>query len=223
MKKNRFLCATISLILLVAIQINAQKFSVGASIGGNFQNITGTNQNGDKLKNSLVLRFAVGVNGSMVLAPDYSAQVGLLYATKGASADISNAKVNLSYLEIPINLFYKPKLGNGKLILGFGPYIGIGLGGSVKGNTNGSSYEQSVSYKKTITTTENNSTSTAYFAPLDFGGNFIAGYEFDNGFSVQLNTQLGLTDINATISGITGDKTSVNNTGFGLSVGYKIK
>jgi hypothetical protein len=43
-----------------------------------------------------------------------------------------NAELQLNYLEIPVNLVYKPVLGAGRLLLGFGPYVGFGLGGKLK-------------------------------------------------------------------------------------------
>jgi hypothetical protein len=57
---------------------------------------------------------------------------------------------------------------------------------------------------------------------LDAGANLLAGYEFSNRFSFQLNAQLGLTKINPEYEGATNDKTSAKNTGFGFSVGCRL-
>jgi hypothetical protein len=54
---------------------------------------------------------------------------------------------------------------------------------------------------------------------FDAGGNLLAGYEFANKLSFQLNAQLGLVNINPEISG--SDKTKYRNTGFGVSLGYR--
>ena len=45
---------------------------------------------------------------------------------------LGDPTLNLSYIEIPVNLLYKPVVGNGKLLLGFGPYIAYGIGGKYK-------------------------------------------------------------------------------------------
>ncbi len=56
---------------------------------------------------------------------------------------------------------------------------------------------------------------------MDVGGNIFFGYEMANGLFAQLNTQLGLIKINPKDNRITDDKTSVKNTGFGASLGYR--
>ena len=50
----------------------------------------------------------------------------------------------------------------------------------------------------------------------------LAGYEFNNKVSFQLNTQLGLTKINPEYEGSVNDKTAAKNTGFGFSLGYRL-
>ncbi|HEX2533115.1 MAG TPA: PorT family protein, partial [Chitinophagaceae bacterium] len=52
---------------------------------------------------------------------------------------------------------------------------------------------------------------------FDAGGNLLAGYEFANRLSFQLNAQLGLVDINPKMN----DESKWRNTGFGVSLGYR--
>jgi hypothetical protein len=47
------------------------------------------------------------------------------------------------------------------------------------------------------------------------------GYELNSGFSLQLNAQLGLSEINPEIDGVTADKSKWKNMGFGASLGYR--
>ncbi len=35
-------------------------------------------------------------------------------------------------MELPVHVVYKPQLGTGKLIVGFGPYVAYGITGKVK-------------------------------------------------------------------------------------------
>ncbi|HZK92717.1 MAG TPA: hypothetical protein VFC67_00815, partial [Prolixibacteraceae bacterium] len=60
-----------------------------------------------------------------------------------------------------------------------------------------------------------------YYKALDAGANAFVGYEMVNGIFCQLNMQLGLLKINSEYSDYPDDKTSVKNTGFGLSTGYR--
>ncbi len=60
-----------------------------------------------------------------------------------------------------------------------------------------------------------------YVRPFDAGANLLAGYEFGFGISFQLNAQLGLLKVNPGYDGDSNDDTSVKNTGFGISVGYR--
>lgn len=198
---------------------NAQtgKTSFALKGGVNFQNLTGKNIDGNKMNNKLKTGFVVGVNAQIPIATDFYIQPGVEFSKKGTESQNENTKVNLNYIDVPVSLVYKPMLGNGKLILGFGPYVGFGIGGKVD---NDGSDDADVKFEKEVTLTEYMS-GTAYFKPMDAGANIFAGYEKAK-LSFQLFTQLGLTNITPKIKGYTNDNSSVKNTGFGLAVGYRL-
>jgi hypothetical protein len=211
--KRQWLALLTSLIVLAATQTGYAQVNFGVRAGINFQNITGKASNGSDLNNSLKTGFHVGALAEIEIAPDYFVQPGLLFSTKGAKS-ANDSKINLSYLEIPVNFLYKPALGTGKMLLGFGPYLGVGVGGSVEtpqGNK--------------VDIEFNNSYSSFSAAPtyrrMDAGANFLAGYEFSNKFSFQLNAQLGLIKTNPNFTGVGNDESNYKNTGFGISVGYR--
>jgi hypothetical protein len=195
----------------------AQKVTYGVRAGINFQNLNGEDITGRDIDYNLKTGFHIGVNAEVPVAPDFYVQPGLLFSTKGAINEIPAAddrKIKLSYLEIPINVLYKPALGPGKLLLGFGPYIGIGVGGKIKQGSTSSDIEFDNDVK---------STDPAWVRTLkrmDFGGNLLAGYELSSKISFQLNAQLGMTNIAPKIDGKKTDY-KVKNTGFGFSVGYR--
>jgi hypothetical protein len=195
-----------------------QSITLGVRAGINFQNINGKDNAGNKLENKLKPGFHAGVNAEIPIATDFFVQPGVLFSTKGAKdKDNSDFKQNISYIEIPVNLLYKPVLGTGKLILGFGPYIAFGVGGKfTDGNT-----DFKTTFKKSITLAEALS-NKSYLKRTDAGANLLFGYELSNNLSVQLNAQLGLVKINPEIEGVTTDKASLKNTGFGVSVGYRL-
>ena len=103
--------------------------SFGIHTGVNFQNINGKDFTGNKLENGMVVGFNIGVNAQIPLASEFFFQPGLMYSIKGSDLDITgfDEEVRLGYLELPLNLLYKPILGNGHLLLGFGPYVAYGI------------------------------------------------------------------------------------------------
>jgi hypothetical protein len=229
--KRRIIILTTAMALLTTIA-NGQKTTAhsggttfGIRGGINFQNINGKDQEGNKLSNDLVTRFNIGVNAEILVGTDFYFQPGLLFTTKGArnkqvvlGQEIIST-VNLSYVELPLNLIYKPALGMGHLLLGFGPYVSLGVGGIVKYEEGGSNQHQDVKFKNEVQASDAND--VAYFKPLDAGANLLVGYEFSNKLSFQLNTQLGLIKINPQYEGAVDDKSSFKNTGFGVSLGYR--
>jgi hypothetical protein len=202
------------------------KTTFGLRAGISFQNFNGKDMAGDMLENSLVTRFSAGANVEIPVAVDFYFQPGLLFATKGSLknqviADKEyKANVNLSYLELPLNLVYKPLLGTGHLVLGFGPYLGYGIGGRARYTLGDDSYSEKVKFKNEVNLGD--ASDVTYFRAFDAGANLLAGYEFTNRLSFQLNVQLGLSKVNPNYTAVQGDKSSAKNTGFGLSVGYRL-
>ena len=175
----------------------------------NFQNLNGKDSDGDKLDNELKTGFNAGVNAEIPVGIDFYLQPGLLFSTKGAKYDFQGVEATqtISYLELPVNFLYKPELGEGRLLLGFGPYAAYAVGGKIKGGGTDIDMEFGNEVGET--------------KPFDAGANLLAGYEFSNNFSFQLNAGLGLINM---YNRPTGDsETSVKNTGFGVSLGYRFK
>ncbi len=197
--------------------------SFGIRAGVNFQNINGKDADGHKLENDMMVGFNAGVNAEIPIAPDFFFQPGLLFSTKGAKEKTEilgttiTSSIHLSYLELPLNLVYKPLLGNGHLILGFGPYVGYGIAGKAKIEGADNSFESDIDFKNETSIADNN----YVIRPLDAGANLFFGYEFANRLSFQLNTQLGLINIQPDYSGVDMGDAKMTNTGFGLSLGYR--
>lgn len=229
MKKISTLFMTLALLTGVANAQNTTAYSSGTTFGiragVNFQNINGKDEDGTRMDYDMVTRFNIGVNAEIPVGKDFYFQPGLLFNTKGAKSkevilgQDFTTRTNLSYLELPLNFVYKPAFGAGHLILGFGPYVGIGLAGEVKYEGGGTDPGRDVKFKNEVRLTDGND--KVYFKPVDAGASLLAGYEFSNRLSFQLNAQLGLTKINPKYEGAVNDKTSLKNTGFGLSLGYR--
>lgn len=178
---------------------NAQSGRFGVNAGVNFANITGKDapDNG-KLKTG----FQAGVTYDIGIADDFVIQPGLSYVQNGAKYDgLVNSKVHLNYLQLPITFQYQPELGNGNLLLGVGPYVGMGVG-QIKGDVGDASLKRDWD--------------EAGFKKLDAGGKLLAGYQLSNGLSLNLNANLGLVKLPDN-----DDPATINNTSFGVTVGYK--
>jgi hypothetical protein len=215
MKRIMMVASAIAIVTMASAQTTGT--TLGFKAGVNFQNLTGKDVNGDKLDNKLKAGVGLGVNAQIPIATEFYIQPGIEFNQKGAKSNDGNYTTSLSYIDIPVSLVYKPLVGNGHLILGFGPYVGFGVGGKIKGNGG----TADVKFDNDITISDFN-TGNAYFKRMDAGANIFAGYEMSSKLSLQLNTQLGLAKINPSIEGIPDDQSSVKNTGFGVSLGYRL-
>lgn len=207
--KTKIGCAVIAAAFFTTTSFAQSKTTFGIRAGINFQNLNGKDDNGDKLDNKLKTGFNIGANAEIPVGIDFYVQPGLLFSTKGAKYDFAGGEVktNLSYIEVPVNFLYKPELGEGRMLLGFGPYAAFAVGGTMKGGSNNIDIEfgNEVGENKRF----------------DAGANLLAGYEFSNKLSFQLNAGLGL--VNMYNRPDNDNKTSIKNTGFGISVGYRFQ
>lgn len=215
------------LLLALGFSASAQtksKVTFGLRGGFDYTNINGKDQYGQDLNFDMVPRFNAGVVVDIPLGSQFSVQPGLLYSTKGAKTNKEYlelntvADINIAYLELPLNFVYKPTLGAGNLLLGFGPYLGYGIGGKVDYDQNGVKTSDDIEFTDEYTT--DNLSNMRYYKPFDFGGNILFGYQFAGGLSAQLNAQLGMADIRAENTLQPNSKAEFKNTAFGISLGY---
>jgi hypothetical protein len=194
-----------------------------AVLGGvNLQNLNGKDMSGNKLENDMLIGFHAGVNIQLPVAPEFYFQPGLMFSTKGAknTEGVLTNTYKLSYVELPLNFVYKAPVGSGYFMLGFGPYVAYGIGGKAIYEGGAATIENDIEFKKEVESGD--PLTTVYVKPFDAGANLFFGYELPAGLFLQLNTQLGLLDINPEDSRITGDNKSIlKNTGYGLSLGFR--
>jgi hypothetical protein len=186
----------------------------GITGGVNWNNVNGKTSTGGKLDNNLKTGFTGGVNVEFPVSSGFFLQPGVEYSQKGSEFN-NGGKLRLSYIDVPVNFIYKPALGMGSMLLGFGPYVGFGINGEVKA-ANGT--ERKVTFNNNYSTSE---AEDIQFKKLDAGANFMIGYEFKSKLSASVKAQLGLININPDAN-VPGDATRYRNTGFGLSLGYRL-
>ncbi|MDA3879342.1 MAG: outer membrane beta-barrel protein [Prolixibacteraceae bacterium] len=218
---------SIVLILMLSVTFafaqsnEKEKPSFGILGGVNLQTFNGKDFSGDKLENDMVIGYHVGINVLIPVAPEFYFQPGLLFTTKGAknTSSLITSTYSISSIELPLNLVYRGSLGNGFILLGFGPYVSYAIMGNAKHDGGSLSYEPDIEFKNTIESGD--PLTTSYFKAFDAGGNVFVGYEMAGGIFVQLNTQIGMLNIKPEDNRLSDDKSVVKNTGFGLSVGYR--
>jgi hypothetical protein len=223
----------LTVIGLAVLSVTAMKAQVsfGVEAGPNFQNMVGKDSDGDKVTNGLLVGFHVGVTAGIPVAPDFLFQTGLLFSQKGsknnggliptkAAGGDYNTTTRISYIELPLHLLYRPELGSGRVLVGFGPYVAYGIAGKQKvdyGNL--PTMEQKIKFRSEIPLVDYWDIENAYYRGFDAGADIFAGYEFDMGLFVLLKTQLGLLNMITDVRDWEGES-NLKNTGFGLSVGY---
>ena len=186
-------------VLLLAVVLTGHyaqaQFSFGVRAGYQMTNVFDTK--GTKFKPG----FQVGVVGDLAVAPAFSIQPAVLFATQGwkADTDLVDASVNLNYIQVPVHFQYKVDLNGPKLLVQAGPYFGYGLGGKTKVGSISSDVKMG---------------SDETYKAIDYGVVGGVGVQFGH-IQVGVGYQLGLADINNL--GI-GD--SVKNTGLSLTLTY---
>ena len=155
--------------------------------------------------------FHVGVVGSYGFSNEFNgayANAGALISLKGGQLDygsILKANLDAYYLEIPIHIGYKHSLSENFAIFGeFGPYIGIGLFGKSKIE----SEEESISVD---TFSEDGGVKR-----FDMGLGFKLGVEINKLIPISVGYDFGLANINND-----NDGGSIKNSNLTISIGYK--
>jgi len=218
----------ISLILIFTLMVSmamAQRGEMGrtsfAILGGvNFQNLNGEDNSGKKLENDLLIGYHAGVNIQIPVATEFYFQPGLMFSTKGAeSVSVLTPTYKLSYVELPLNFVYKGQVGNGYFMVGVGPYVAYGIGGKAIYEVGSVKSESDVTFKNEVVLGD--PLMAVYVKPFDAGGNIFFGYELAGGLFMQLNAQLGMLDIKPDHYLNPDDSSTLKNTGYGISLGYR--
>lgn len=151
----------------------------------------------------------VQVGKRLFLQPGISLQGKGVSTEAGDLQDTGDSRVNMMYLEIPINLLYKINLPNlSKLILGGGPYAGMGL--------NGKERDGSPNVFRGIAGTDG-------FTNTDFGVNLIVGTELKSRLSLSLQQSIGLDNVAPVGHKFAGESTlaDIKNRVSSISIGYR--
>jgi len=190
----------------------AQSVNFGVKAGINFSNVSSSG-GGLTLTTSNTTGFHVGAVADIGFG-SLSLQPGVLYSTTGGSLNFSGGtdKLTLNYVEVPVNLLYNIPAGIGKLFIGGGPYVALGVSGkaTLSGtltSTGGGSESQNITFGSAPGDVKN----------PDFGVNLLGGFRFKSGLSFSAGYGIGL----ANLSNESGASTKNNVLSF--SIGYFFK
>jgi hypothetical protein len=133
---------------------------------------------------------------------------------KSGSFEESANQLKLHYLEVPLNFVWKFPVSMGKIVVGAGPYVAYGLGGS---------YDLDVMYNGRIISTDSHSLEFNYkdrgIAPgaqlsrFDAGANVMLSIEFKNLMVLGANLSRGYANLDRTASA------KITNSYFSVSLG----
>lgn len=218
-------------LLTTASNIIYAQTKVGIKAGVNFSNMMITNENGNKENTQSTPGFLLGLTADIPVTGDLYIQPAILYSSKGFKQETggfygsaTNFEVKASYIEVPLNMLYKPRLGAGHLLVGAGPFMAYGTGGNWSSDTDiligdiRIKGEGNVAFRNDGSI--RNDAEYTYGRPLDYGANFLAGYEFFGQLSIQFNAQVGINDLKPEVDGVKREG-KLKNKGFGISLGYK--
>ncbi len=222
-----------TLIILFAILSSSSFAQIGVRAGVNFNSVISRDPDGNEVYNDPKFNpgFHVGVTYDFPIAKDFYIQSAALlsrkgYRTKYNSKSISDkSRLNPYYIEMPINVLFAPKLGKGRILLGAGPYVAYGIGGSGKLHSNAvindaiTPQDRNVTLKFMQDVKSKKEGDYVYGKAFDYGVQVVEGYEYKGRLSVQVFGQLGLANAQPKING-EPSKNKLKNYGIGLSVGY---
>lgn len=221
------------LFFTVGTKISAQ-VQWGVKAGGNLSSMLFKDEGG-YLKVKLHPGFHVGGTADVILSENFSLQPGLLFTTKGFETGqdtrnfdiegVDRIKFTSYHIELPVNLIFRPQAGNGRMLLGVGPYVSYGLGGRWKAEADNVSIKGKLDFLNDLSDMDStfggNGRTIPYLKPFDFGANILIGYELSNNLYFHINGQLGLINVDPSLNGIRDESSSAKTVQGGLSIGYK--
>jgi hypothetical protein len=219
---------------MATVNIVRAQTEVSIKVGANYSNIILKGRTENRNATQFKPGFQIGLSVDVPVGGEFYIQPELRYSRKGYEQENSwfagsgnNFRVTANYFELPVSFLYKPSIGKGNLLLGAGPYLGYGTGGKWKSDEpvvigDVVHHDHGDIIFDNDASNGGGDNSYLYGKSLDYGANFLVGYEFFNKISVQFNFQLGLANLQPEYSDGTKRDDTLKNMGFGISLGYKL-
>ncbi|TMI74589.1 MAG: PorT family protein [Bacteroidetes bacterium] len=215
MRKSLLITAIFILIVnFVSAQNTRLGFTAGPVASTMFQKVSGKKHMYD-----FGYAFTAGALLDVPMQKHGSFQPGINYIMKNSKDTYTDpttnkqvlAKYSLTYIEVPINVVFRiPAGSSGNVLLGGG----VAPAMAIKGKTT-NEIDNTITKDQGLNFGDETKDD---FGQYDFGINAIAGYEFNNGFFIQLNYNHGINRL--FVGGDPEDK--LYNRYFALRLGYLI-
>lgn len=175
----------------------------------------------DEVKSKLGVGVRLGVLAELPISTRFSLQPGVYWGLRSSAQNVDYAilgqnvsaktKYTFSYLEIPILAVMKFDAGPGRISVGLGPQIGLGLSGKMKVSGSGISVSADSSIKF--------GSDPGQLKPLEISGAMAVGYELDMGAFARIGYQYGINNLANEEAGI---KPEFSMSSYSITVGYLI-
>ena len=190
-------------------------------------------------KNQVNLGFVGGFVAEIPLSSSIAFRPELNYSRQGTKYTYSvnyglgtgevTQKINLSYIQVPLNFVYKVPAGTGSLFFGLGPSLELGLTGTNKISSSTDptdpDYNKNIDIKfdgKKLDDIDNgNGDDRGHLKRFDVGANALVGYQMGMGLFMKVGYTHGLIDINPDkVNADIEDRASFKNKGLYITLGY---
>jgi hypothetical protein len=221
-------------LLLIAVLITgiaySQKIKFGVVAGPDLANnkradkIVDNSGSSNDVKNTFkpIVTFKFGAVASVPMGNFISFRPELTYIGKGwethhdfSTATDYSVKVTSNWIEMPLNFVYNIPAKNGRFFIGVGPSVAFAFAGKM--HNAGNSYDIKIRFGNGQE--GRYSDSVIYANRFDIGANALGGYEFRNGFFVELNYSYGFMNFRNDLRNNPTNKNIV----VGLSIGYMFR
>lgn len=228
------MCIKKLLVLLAVISITSSCFAQitwDIQAGLTYSNVTAKDRDGKRTNTSSVPGIYLGLGTAIPLSDQIALHPALVYAKRGFQQEESSHigwgndfEARVSYIELPVDLLYSPKIGPGNLLLAAGPYVGYGTGG--EWTTSGPVLigDIMIEGKGDIAFQNDRSygdmNTYVYAKPWDYGAHFRIGYALFGQYSLSVDMQYGIANLRPKWAEYEPDD-MVRNRSIGVSLGYR--
>ena len=167
-------------------QVTRIGFFAGPVAGNMWEKVSGKSHMHD-----YVLGSTIGILLDVPMQRFASFQPGVDYIGKNSKDSytdnnglIVHTKTTLSYLEVPMNVLFRIPNGSGKVTVGGGVATAVAINGKENTTVGTSTPEEKKLQFGDLAVDD--------YVRYDFGLNFLAGYQFQNGFFVTFNYNWGI-------------------------------
>jgi hypothetical protein len=205
-------------IAAITTQPSFALFKIGPEVGLSFNKMTysGSGTAGFAPTLSSVTGFRAGITTDIGIS-HIAVQPGIFYSAKGGTQSANffglaavTLKNKVNYIEVPVWIQYKQKLGPGHAFVGLGPSVAMALNGKTVASGSALGIAADSTYNITF------GSDSTDMKKLDYAANFNIGYQLSMGVFVRIFYSLGLANLSNDAAFDT------KNRSFGISVGYLI-